>query len=181
MMRTLASSLVTAALVVAAPCSNAAAGSAPRIVPGGELDPALPDADVYKGTPAPPKIPDEPACKLAAHYVQLINAGQYADVAKLFADDATFLEPMRPTLQGRAEIDAFYTKRIGGMQPQVVAVRYFGEGPECVVELALQTQIAGQPRYVLVSIDHFTIGEDGKVRSMIAFARPMRSAAAKPG
>jgi hypothetical protein len=183
MMRSLAGGLVAVALAMAVPCGHAAVSAASRVslrlVPGGELDPAFTDADVYKGTPTPPNVPEEPGCKLAANYVQLVNAGQYVAVARLFADDATFLEPMRPTLQGRAQIDAFYTGRIGRMQPQVVAVRYFGMGRECLVELALQTQIDGRERYVLVSIDHFTLDESGKVQSMIAFARPSRGAGGK--
>ena len=148
---------------------------APMIVAGGELDPAFPGADVYIGTPATPSVPPGRACALAQRYVALVNAGKYLEVAALFADDATFLEPMRPSLHGRAEIDAFYTKRIGAMAPQVMGVSYFGNDSECMVELALQTEIGGQKRWVLVSIDHFILGEHGKVKSMTAFARPPRS------
>ena len=139
---------------------------APMIVAGGQLDPAFADADVYLGTPAEPAVPPGRACALAARYVELVNAGKYAEVAALYADDATFLEPMRPTLHGRAQIDAFYTKRIGGMAPQIRAVSYFGDDSECMVELALHAEIAGQKRWVLVSIDHFILGADGKVASM---------------
>ena len=114
------------------------------IIPGGQLDPAFPNADVYLDTPATPTVPPGRACALAQHYVELVNAGKYLEVAVLFADDATFLEPMRPNLHGRAEIDAFYTKRIGAMAPQVMGVSYFGNDSECMVELALQTEIAGQ-------------------------------------
>lgn len=146
----------------------------PMIIAGGQLDPAFPDADVYIGTPAAPTIPPGRACALAARYVELVNAGKYLEVAALFADDATFLEPMRPNLHGRQQIDEFYTKRIGGMAPQVMGVSYFGNDSECMVELALQTEIAGQKRWVLVSIDHFILGADGKVRTMAAFARPVR-------
>ena len=146
----------------------------PMIVAGGQLDPAFPNADVYIDTPAAPTLPPGRACALAQHYVELINAGQYLEVAGLFADDATFLEPMRPTLHGRAEIDNFYSKRIGALAPQVMGVSFFGNDGECMVELALQTVIAGQKRWALVSIDHFILGEDGKVKSMTAFARPPR-------
>ena len=45
---------------------------------------------------------------------------------------------------------------------------------ECMVELALRTEMAGQQRYVLVSIDHFILNEEGRIRSMAAFARPLR-------
>ncbi len=146
----------------------------PKIIAGGQLDPAFPGADVYIGTPAASKLPPGRACALAYHYTELINAEKYRDVAALFADDATFFEPMRPTLHGRAEIDAFYTRRIGAMAPQVMGVSYLGNDSECMVELALQTEIGGEKRWVLVSIDHFILGEDGNVSSMTAFSRPMR-------
>jgi steroid delta-isomerase len=158
----------------------AMAVQSPMIVAGGQLDPAFADADVYIGTPAVPAVPPGRACALAARYVDLVNAGKYAEVAALYADDATFLEPMRPTLHGRQEIDAFYTKRIGGMAPQIRAVSYFGDDSECMVELALHAQIAGQMRWVLVSIDHFILGADGKVKSMTAFARPARGGVKAP-
>lgn len=146
----------------------------PMTIPGGQLDPAYPDADVYLGEPDNPAPPPGRACGLAKRYVDLVNAGKYAEVAALYADDATFLEPMRPTLHGRTEIDHFYTKRIGAMAPTVRAVKYFGDDNECMVELALQTEIAGRKRWVLVSMDHFILDAEGKVKSMTAFARPVR-------
>jgi hypothetical protein len=166
--------LIAALLAVALP-GAAHALDVPMIIAGGQLDPAYPNADVYLGTPAAPNVPPGRACALAQRYVELVNMGKYLEVAALFADDATFLEPMRPTLHGRAEIDAFYTKRIGALAPQVMGVSYFGNDSECMVELALQTQIGGEKRWVLVSIDHFILSEDGKVQSMTAFARPPRS------
>lgn len=146
----------------------------PGIIPGGLLDPAFPNADVYLDEPADPAPPPGRACALARRYVDLVNAGKYAEVAALYADDATFLEPMRPNLHGRAQIDEFYTKRIGSMAPQVRAVKYFGDDEECMVELALHTEIGGRKRWVLVSMDHFILNAEGKVKSMTAFARPLR-------
>ena len=155
--------------------SGAAMASPPaRMIPGGVLDPAIDDADIYLAAPAAPRIPRGRACALAGRYVALVNAGKYREVAALFADDASFLEPMRPTLHGRAQIDAFYTRRIGAMAPQVMAVAYFGNDRECLVELALQVEIGGAKRWALVSMDHFILGADGKVQSMTAFARPPR-------
>ncbi len=151
------------------------AEAAPLVAPGGLLDPAFPDADVYIGTPESPSVPPGKACEVAARYVELVNAGKYADVAALYADDASFLEPMRPNLQGREEIDNFYIKRIGSMAPEVMAVAWFGNETECVVDLALKTKINEEDRWVLVSVDHFIVGPDGKIKSMTAFARPTRS------
>jgi hypothetical protein len=144
-------------------------------VPGGEIDPAFPYADVYKVAPVSSAIPATRACRLAARYVELINAADYAGVAALYADDAVFLEPLRPSLHGRAQIDAFYAGRIGGMHPQILAVTYLGDDRQCMVELALQATIQNQPRYVLVSVDHFVLNAAGKIQSMTAFARPARS------
>lgn len=166
---------IAAALLSLALPGGALALEPPMIIAGGQLDPAFPNADVYLGTPATPTVPPGRACALAQRYVELVNMGKYLEVAALFADDATFLEPMRPTLHGRAQIDAFYTKRIGAMAPQVMGVSYFGNDSECMVELALQTLIREEKRWVLVSIDHFILSEDGKVQSMTAFARPPRS------
>jgi len=147
---------------------------APLVVAGGELDPAFPDADVYLAEPDDPDIPPGRACEIAQRYVQLVNARDYSGIAKLYADDAIFLEPMRPTLQGREQIDEFYTKRIGAMTPQVKAVSYLGGERECMIALALKTDIEGEARWVLVSVDHFIVREDGKIASMTAFARPPR-------
>lgn len=164
---------VAGVAALAAPCT-AMAASAPMVLPGGLLDPSFPNADVYVGTPKAAQPSDNPACKVAHEYVTLINAGDYARVADLYAEHATFLEPTRPTLFGREAIRAFYVKRIGSMKPQVMPVSYLGEGRECVVTLALGTKIGDEQRYVLVSVDHFQLDEDGKVLSMTAFARPER-------
>lgn len=153
----------------------AAAGAAPMLAPGGAIDPAIRDADVYLTKPADPAVPPGQACAVAARYVELVNAGKYAEVAALYADDATFLEPMRPNLQGRQQIDEFYTRRIGAMAPQVAAVAYFGDETDCLVELALHAPVGGDMRWVLVSMDHFIVAENGKISSMTAFARPMRA------
>ncbi|MEJ5979510.1 nuclear transport factor 2 family protein [Novosphingobium sp. PS1R-30] len=145
------------------------------IVPGGELDPAHPGSDVFLRAPREPSVPPGRACEVARRYVELINAGDYAGVAALYADDATFLEPMRPTLHGRAQIDEFYAKRIGAMKPRIVAVSYLGGEEECMVSLALRTAIGGEERFVLVSVDHFLVNAQGRIVSMIAFARPPRA------
>ena len=167
--------LIAATLLTLALPGAALALELPMIIAGGQLDPAFSNADVYIGTPATPSVPPTRACALARRYVELVNAGKYLEVAALFADDATFLEPMRPSLHGRAEIDSFYTTRIGAMAPQVMGVSFFGNDSECMVELALQTEMGGEKRWVLVSIDHFILNDDGRVKSMTAFSRPARS------
>lgn len=147
---------------------------APMVVAGGALDPAWPGAEVYAATPKSAPVPPGPACEAARRYVELVNAGDFAPVAALYADDAFVLEPMRRTIRGREQIDAFYKERIGSMRPQVVAVSYLGNERECMVELANRSDMGGQQRYALVSIDHFIVNPGGKVASMVAFARPPR-------
>jgi hypothetical protein len=168
---------IAALALIAAPIGaggGAMAMDAPMRIAGGALDPAFPDADVYLETPPSATVPPGKACALAAHYVELVNAGDYLGAARLFADDATFLEPMRPSLQGRAQIDDFYTRTIGAMKPYVIAVAYAGGDRECMVALANRVEMGGKPRYALASVDHFVLREDGKVDSMVAFARPAR-------
>lgn len=143
-------------------------------IAGGEIDPAFPDLDVYMDTPPSATPPPGRACAVAARYVELINAGQYLDAAALYADDATFLEPMRPNLKGRAQIDDFYVNRIGAMKPHVIAVSYVGGDRECMVALANRVELGGRQRYVLASVDHFILREDGKIDSMVAFSRPRK-------
>jgi hypothetical protein len=141
-------------------------------IAGGALDPAFANADVYLETPASAPVPPGRACQLAARYVELINAGDYLGAAHLFHDDATFLEPIRPSLKGRAQIDEFYTSLIGAMKPHVIAVAYTGNDHECMVALANRFDAGGEPRYALASVDHFVLREDGMVDSMVAFPRP---------
>ncbi|MCX7864517.1 MAG: nuclear transport factor 2 family protein [Novosphingobium sp.] len=155
--------------------SAVAAEASPMIAPGGLLDPAFADADVYIGKPESPPPPSGKACRIAARYVELVNAGSYAEVAALFAENATLLEPMRLSLQGRRQIEDFYVRRIGSMAPEVMAVAWFGNETECIVELARKSSIKGQERWVLVAADHFIIGPDGRIRSMTAFTRPPRT------
>jgi hypothetical protein len=159
-------------IALAALMGGTTAMAGPMTVAGGALDPAYDKADVYLETPPSAPVPPGRACQLAARYVGLINAGDYLGAAALFHDDATFLEPMRPSLKGRAQIDEFYTKVIGGMKPHVIAVAYTGDDRECMVALANRTQLDGKERYHLASVDHFILRDDGKVDSMVAFARP---------
>jgi hypothetical protein len=141
-------------------------------IPGGPLDPAYDKADVYLETPPAAPVPPGRACAVAARYVELINAGRYLEAAALYHDDATFAEPMRPNLKGRKQIDDFYTRYIGGMKPHIIPVSYTGDDHQCSVALANRVELDGKTRYMLASVDLFTLREDGKVDSMVAFARP---------
>jgi hypothetical protein len=58
------------------------------------------------------------------------------------------------------------------MKPQIVAVAYTGDDRQCMVALAHRVELGGRPRYMLASVDHFILRDDGKIDSMVAFARP---------
>jgi ketosteroid isomerase-like protein len=141
-------------------------------IAGGVLDPDIEGCAVYLGTPEPAQA--SPAAKVAERYVQLVQQGRYSELAELFHDDAVFLHPgFRQPRQGRAAIADFYENFIGPMKPDVIAVSYAGEGPDCFVELAVRVTYRGGPRYVLASVDHFRTDGDGKVVFMTVFTLPL--------
>jgi hypothetical protein len=161
-----------ATVVATADAGSAAAGIA---IAGGQLDQHFPGAEVYLAVPAQAIAPEGKACLAARRYVEYVNAGQFLNVASLFADEAVILEPTRQIIRGMARIRSFYEGRIDTLKPQLVAVAYLGDSSDCMVELATRREVQGQQRYALVSIDHFTVGSDGKILRMVAFARPPRT------
>lgn len=165
---------VVAASITIAILSPAQAIERGMVIAGGELDPAFPGAEVYLSVPVLATPPPGKACALAARYVALVTAGKADEVAGLYSDDAIILEPSRQNLRGIEEVRSFYRTRLATMQPQVAAVAYTGDDRDCMVELVAKRQLQGQTRYVLVSVDHFTVGDDGKAIRMVAFPRPPR-------
>jgi hypothetical protein len=145
----------------------------PVFAPGGELDPAHPESGLYRYVPKPGKVPPGAACRAAKAYVDAVQAGRYADVAKLYADDAVILGPMGKVISGRQAIDHFYGDVIAKMKPKVVGVAYAGDETDCMLELAAISDGPGDgTHYRLSSIDHFTVNAEGKVTRMIVFVRP---------
>ena len=140
--------------------------------PGGEVDAALADRmDAYVGTPQ--QAAPGPAYALALTYVELCQAGRYSDLPSLFSDDAVIFPPVRrKPARGRAEIEVFYRDVVAKAAPKIIGVSIVGNGPECFMELALAMEVQGERRYVLSSIDHFTLGADGKFSRMIVYLRP---------
>ena len=61
------------------------------------------------------------------------------------------------------------------MRPEVIPVTFLGNDRDCMVEMTTRTEIGGEQRYVLVSINHFTLDDKGNAARMIAFARPPRT------
>jgi hypothetical protein len=153
------------------------AQSAPVSIAGGDLDPSITSADVYEGVPVRASHVAGAACRAARNYVEYVRAGRFAEVARLFAQNAVLLEPAGGTLRGHDEISRFYSDTIGKMKPDIIDVAYTGDDRDCMVALAVRITIAGQPRYKLASVDHFSLESMGKFSRMVAFAR--LSAAAK--
>jgi len=140
--------------------------------PGGEIDPARADRiDVFTGTPQAAN--GAPAWRQAQKYIELVQARDFAGLPELFTDDAVIFPPLRrrPAV-GRAEIVDFYVNTVAKVCPHVIAVSIHGEGKECFMELATQFDVDGELRYVLTTIDHFTIADDGRFSRMVVYVRP---------
>lgn len=140
--------------------------------PGGEIDPAFAnDIDAFVATPR--SASGSPAWRQAQKYIELVQARDFAGLPDLFTDEAIIFPPLRRRpLVGRAEIVDFYVNTVAKVTPHVIAVSIFGEGRECFMELATQFDVAGQPRYLLTTIDHFTIADDGRFSRMVVYVRP---------
>jgi len=140
--------------------------------PGGDIDPGPAERiDVFLGTPAQAK--GAPAWQQAQRYIEKVQARDFAGLPDLFTDDAIIFPPLRrKPVVGRAEIEDFYINTVAKVCPHVIAISIFGEGNECFMELATQFDVEGEPRYVLTTIDHFTIAADGRFSRMIVYVRP---------
>lgn len=175
--------ITLAALLTAAAVSATAQTSAPigapaptqtaLVLPGGLAD-ITPTGEFYRGVPISAVPQPGSACMAAKRYLELVNSGRYGEMADLFTPDAVVLEPMRGpsggAARGRAEIDAFYSRRIGGMRPHVIGVAFIGSRGDCMLENA--AKVPPSTRYSLSSINHFAVNRQGKITRMVAFARP---------
>ena len=112
-----------------------------------------------------------PAARVAQGYIDLVNARRYDEIAVMFADDGVSLPPSQQVVQGRAALDAFYPQ-IVQTGPKLIAVGYTSAGNDCFVEIAAEEDVAGERRYVLVAVNHFTVNDQGMATRMITYARP---------
>jgi hypothetical protein len=141
-------------------------------VPGGVLDPAHADKrDVFLAPPEDAQA--SPAYRLAQTYIEYVQAGAFDRLPDLFTDDAQIYPPLRRApVVGKAEIIDFYQNTIGKIAPIAKAVSIVGDGPECFMELSSAYDVDGQLRYMLTTIDHFTLAPDGRFSRMIVYLRP---------
>lgn len=155
--------------------ANAAKGEdvftgAPVSIPGGALDPACRPLDVYLEPPAEADPGASPAARMARSYVDFVNARRYDEISSLFVDDGISLPPSQQVVQGRAALDAFYPQ-IAQVGPRLRAVGYTSNDRDAFVEMALEQDVGGERRYVLVGVNHFTVNDDGKATRMISYVR----------
>lgn len=141
-------------------------------VPGGMLDPVHADKrDVFIDTPVDAKA--SPAYRLAQTYIEHVQARDFHKLPDLFTEDAVIFPPLRRTpVVGKAEIVDFYENTIAKVTPIAKAVSIFGEGNDCFMELSIPMDVDGEQRYVLTTIDHFTLAPDGRFNRMIVYLRP---------
>ena len=90
------------------------------------------DADSAATALTPPR-------RFAERYVEIVNRGDYGELADLFAEDAVWLGPNRQELAGRPAIGAFYERFLGEITPQIRIAHYVEAGDECVYELEART------------------------------------------
>src|SRR3954470_5319527 len=102
-----------------------------------------------------------PTRTFAERYVELTNAGSYAELQTLFADDAVFLGPQQRVLRGAEEIGRFYQSFLPTITPRIRLASFVEQDNVCVYEL--EAVIAGDTEYRLGAIDHATLDADGKV------------------
>jgi hypothetical protein len=141
-------------------------------VPGGVLDPAHADKrDVFASPPTDAVAP--PAYRLAQTYVEYVRADAFDKLPDLFTDDAQIYPPLRRApVVGKQAIIEFYANTIGKIAPKPKAVSIVGDGNECFMELSIPMDVDGEQRYVLTTIDHFTLAPDGRFSRMIVYLRP---------
>jgi hypothetical protein len=173
-LKCLALTVATSGLACAAVAADSVA------IPGGQLDTTISGLDVFIGEPKPADPGTTPACLQAKKYVDTLRAGKYAEMASLFADHATFLDPLRKNVNGHLNIADFYQNTIGPMHLTVVGVAFVGQGSDCILELAVKEKVNGQERYVMGGLDHFTLNAAGKFSRMVVFTRPPPAGAVLP-
>ena len=120
-------------------------------------------------------------CAVAHAYIDLVHRGDYVGIGNLFAEGAEYLSYARPEpFHGPKEIAEIYRNILSGPsssqqlgKPADVRIRsYVGQGPYCVIELATQGKTASADDYTLISVDHITTDESGKISRYVVYVRP---------
>jgi hypothetical protein len=112
-----------------------------------------------------------PACRAAKRYRDLLAAGQYDQVGGLFAQDALYLGPGEEPIHGAERIGTFYKKFMALHKPTSFIGSLVPVGDhDCYMELQA-TADTDSPAV----IDRFTTDKAGKVIRLCVYSRPGRA------
>ena len=112
------------------------------------------------------------AHQAATRYLELINAGEFARVGSLFAENAVVLGPTGDTVHGKSAVSALWGDEFSKTGPlSVSAASMVCEGNVCVAEISPQFAGEPEPRVGLV-VDHFTVNDQGEITRLAIYVRP---------
>ncbi|MCW2522553.1 MAG: hypothetical protein JWO63_888 [Frankiales bacterium] len=107
----------------------------------------------------------------AETYLELFNAGRYAEMGELFAVDSIWRRPPpAPEVRGRELIRAGYASPEQAQacrDLRMTANRYLVDGSTVVAEFVFHT-----PTSSMEVVDIFDVDEAGQITCMTAYARP---------
>jgi steroid Delta-isomerase len=113
----------------------------------------------------------DPIAKFANAYLETYKSGDIDARLALFADDATFEDPVGTlTLNGHAEIGAFWRQvdySTSKFVPELLEVVQCGD--EGIFRFTQLISMQGQPTLLFKVIEVVALGPDGKARSLRAF------------
>jgi hypothetical protein len=118
-----------------------------------------------------------PACLAAESYIDLANAGKFAQMGNLFAEKVDYVGPDMEARSRREEVARLYAGMAGifhGLPPQAHVLRLAPlRANECFLEFEFFNRMATHPSKVS-GVDHFTVDEQGKIiRFRPYFAQPL--------
>jgi len=112
-----------------------------------------------------------PACRAAKRYRDLIAAGQYDQIGGLFAENALYLGPAEEPIHGAEQIGTFYRKFMALHKPTSIIASLVPVGDhDCYMEMQA-TADTDSPAV----IDRFTTDKAGKVIRLCVYSRPGRA------
>ncbi len=115
------------------------------------------------------KSPPGPALATMERYFAFANEGKYAEMGKLYTEDAVFLAPTGETLHGRERIVEFYSTLLGKVIPHTTITWTVDGGKRCAVEFEGQTAKDRTKRKVVDLVD---VDDTGQITRMTVFLRP---------
>jgi hypothetical protein len=120
----------------------------------------------------PPRATAAPgtSCVTADHYVGSIAADKKDELGGYFAEDAALLTPFGELVRGRKNIQAWYDANHGKMAA-AVPVGFYPSGNDCWMELAAKFVADPEPRFRLLTGQHFTMNDRGEIVRLVHYFR----------